>query len=71
MSRSTQRTDIPIYQRYSITVDEAVAYFMIGENRLRELVKSDRYADYLLWVGTTVRIKREQFEKFLDKTNIL
>lgn len=64
-------SDIPVQERYCITIEEAAAYFMIGENRLRELVKSDKYADYLLWIGSTVRIKREQFEKFLDKTNFL
>lgn len=65
------KLEIPIYQRFSISVEEAAAYFMIGENRLRELIKNDRNADYILWVGSTVRIKREQFEKFLAKTNFL
>ena len=65
------KLEIPIYQRFSISVEEAAAYFMIGENRLRDLIKSDRNADYILWVGSTVRIKREQFEKFLAKTNFL
>lgn len=65
------RLEIPVYQRFSITVEEAAAYFMIGENRLRELIKNDRNSDYILWVGSTVRIKREQFENFLAKTNFL
>lgn len=58
--------DIPIKEKYCITIPEAAAYFMIGQNRLRQIVSSNRSADYLLWVGDTVRIKREEFERYLS-----
>lgn len=61
MSRSTQRKDIPIHKRYSITVDEAVAYFTIGENRMRELVKSGKYADYISWMVQPSESKESTF----------
>lgn len=64
-------TDIPVQERYCITVEEAVAYTLIGENRLRELIKQNKHADFLIWTGSTVRIKRPQFEKFLEKINYL
>ena len=61
--------EIPIQDRYCLTVDEAAAYSLIGQNRLREIINNNRTADYLLWVGETVRIKRTAFEKFLDGIN--
>jgi len=54
-----------------MTVEEAAAYSLIGENRLREIINNDRYADFLLWVGNTVRIKRPLFEEYLAKLNFV
>ena len=30
---------IPIWEKYTLSVEEASVYFRIGENKLRELVK--------------------------------
>ena len=64
-------SDIPVQERYSITIEEAAAYTHIGENRLREYIKQNKHAEYLIWTGSTVRIKRPQFERFLEKVNYL
>ena len=40
--------------------------FRIGEGKLRRLVQENPRADYLLWNGNRVQIKREKFEKFID-----
>lgn len=32
-----QTYDIPIWRKYTLTVEEAAAYFRIGENKLRNL----------------------------------
>lgn len=69
LKRST--IDIPVWERFCLTVEEAAAYFLIGEARLRELVNKNRHADFLLWVGETVRIKRRQFEKYLESVNYI
>ncbi len=63
--------DIPIWEKFCLSVDEAAAYFMIGENRLREMIRNDHHADFLLWVGETVRIKRRQFEIYLESVNYI
>ena len=59
--------EIPIADRYCLTVDEAAAYTLIGQNRLREIIDNNKNADYLLWVGSQVRIKRSEFEKYLSQ----
>lgn len=43
-----------------------MAYFRIGEGKLRKLVSEDPNAEYLLWNGNRVQIKRERFERFVD-----
>lgn len=58
--------DIPIWQKYTLSVEEAASYFRIGEAKLRNLVAENKNADYLLWNGNRVQIKRVKFEHFID-----
>ena len=58
--------NIPLWEKYTLTVEEAAAYFRIGEHKLRRLISENKNADYLLWNGNRVQIKREKFEKFVD-----
>ena len=58
--------NIPVWEKYTLTVEEAAAYFRIGEHKLRNLINDNKYADYLLWNGNRVQIKRTKFEKFVD-----
>ena len=32
-----KQTDIPIWERYTLTIEEASKYYRIGENKLRRL----------------------------------
>ena len=61
-----QPYDIPIWRKYTLTVEEAAAYFRIGEHKLRNIINENKNADYLLWNGNRVPIKRAKFEKFVD-----
>lgn len=67
----TSKYFVPIWEKYALTIYEAAEYFGIGEHRLRELVRENRQADFVLWIGAKVEIKRKLFEKFLDETNAL
>ena len=58
--------DIPFWKKYTLSVEEAAAYFHIGENKLRNLINENQNADYLLWNGCRVLIKRVKFEHFID-----
>lgn len=62
-----KRFDIPYWEKYTLSIEEAAAYFRIGENKLRNLVEGNKNADYLLWNGNRVQIKRVLFEKFIDE----
>lgn len=78
LNNSTDKTDsmeknsyVPICEKYALTIYEAAEYFNIGEHRLRQIVKENRYADFVLWIGVKVEIKRKLFEQFLDGINSL
>lgn len=57
---------IPIWQKFTLTVEEAAVYFRIGENKLRQIMSENRNADFILWNGNRPQIKRQKFESFVD-----
>ena len=61
-----EKISVPIWERYTLTVEEASAYFRIGENKLRNLISSNKNARYILWNGNRPQIKRKLFEQFVD-----
>ena len=54
------------HERYSMTIEEAAGYSLIGENRLRKIIEEDKTLNWVLHIGSQVRIKRVLFEKWLD-----
>ena len=61
-----KQTDIPIWERYTLTIQEASKYFRIGENKLRRLAEENKNANWLIMNGNRIQIKRKQFEKIID-----
>jgi len=56
---------VPIWEKVTLTLNEAVAYSGIGINKLRTL--SDRPdCDFVLWIGRRKLIKRKKFDEFLE-----
>ena len=63
------RTDVPIHEKYVLSIEEAAAYFHIGQNRLRGLTAKYKDAEWVLWVQTHAMIKRRKFEEYIDSVN--
>ena len=61
-----KQTDIPIWERYTLTIEEASKHFRIGENKLRRLAEENKNANWLIMNGNRIQIKRKQFEKIID-----
>ena len=59
-------TDVPIWEKYTLTIEEASKYFRIGENKLRKLAEENPAAGWVIMNGNRIQIKRKQFEKFID-----
>ena len=45
-----KQTDIPIWERYTLTIEEASKYFRIGENKLRRLAEENKNAKLQLLI---------------------
>ena len=58
-------------QKYCLTIKEAAAYYGVGEHRLRKLVEEDPTLDWVLHIGTWVKVKRPQFENWLSGQTFL
>lgn len=57
---------IPIYHKYTLSIEEAAEYFRIGQKRLRQIVEDNPTAEYVLMNGNRVQIKRKLFEAYID-----
>lgn len=55
----------PIWERASLTLEEASAYTGIGVNKLRDM-SDEPDCDYVFWVGNKRMLKRKKLEKYLD-----
>lgn len=62
---------VPVSQQYTMTVEEASAYFRIGETKLRKIINENKNADFVLWNGSRPQIKRKLFEKYIDNCNAI
>ena len=63
--------EIPFWEQYTMTVEEAAAYFRIGENKLRKIISENKDAVFILWNGNRPQIKRTLFEKYIDKCSFV
>ena len=62
--------DVPIWEKYTLTIEEAARYFRIGEKKLRKLAEENPDASWLIMNGNRVQIKRRQFEKVIDSLDV-
>lgn len=63
--------EIPVWEKYTLSIEEAAVYFRIGENKLRRLISENPDADYILWNGTRAQIKRKKFEEVIDELSAI
>ena len=63
--------ELPIWEKPLLTVVEAAKYFQIGESNIRRLTREHKDEDFVQWKDSRVFIRREKFEKFLDRTNVI
>lgn len=66
-----KREEIPVWRKYSLSVQEAAVYFGIGEKRLREFIAYGLEDDCFITIGSHIRIKREKFAERLDEMAVI
>ena len=65
------QTEVPIWEKYTLTIEEAAKYFRIGENKLRRLAEENLSSGWVLVNGNRLQIKRKQFEKVIDELEVI
>lgn len=60
------KSEVPVWEKSNLTLEEAAAYFNIGVNKLRALT-DDKNCTFVLWVGTKRLIKKSALESYLNK----
>ena len=63
--------NVPVWEKYTLSIDEAALYFKIGRDKLRKIIAENPDADFVLWNGTRAQIKRKKFEEYIDKLNAI
>ena len=59
-------TDVPIWEKYTLTIEEASKYFRIWEKKLRKLAEENIDSGWVIVNGNRIQIKRKLFEKIID-----
>ena len=57
--------EVPIWEKSTLTLEEAAAYSGIGMGKIREL-SNDEKCRFVLWVGNKRLIKRRLFDQYID-----
>ncbi|MBP1570187.1 MAG: helix-turn-helix domain-containing protein [Oscillospiraceae bacterium] len=61
----SEKYEVPIWHKPTLTLEEASAYSGIGVNKLRTLCDNPKNK-FVVWNGTKRMIKREAFETYLN-----
>lgn len=64
-------TEVPVWEKYTLSIEEAADYFRIGQRRLRQMVTDNPNANFVLSNGNRIQIKRKLFEQFIDKASAI
>ena len=62
--------DIPIGEKYTLTIKEASTYFNIGFKKMRRLAE-DNLGQFSVFCGNKFLIIREKFEEYLAECSAL
>ena len=66
MTRAEKEKTVPVWERTTITLEEAAAYTGIGVKKLRQMT-DEPTCNYVIWVGTRRMIKRKKLDEFIDQ----
>ncbi len=67
-----KKVKIPVREKYVLTREEAMAYFNIGEKKMRRLIQ-EHFDDhtFVVFNGKKTLIIRSRFEDFINNTSSL
>lgn len=59
--------EIPIWEKATLSIEEAAAYSGIGINKLRTMTNSES-CPFVLWNGSHKLIKRTELDKYINRS---
>lgn len=62
--------NIPIHEKFNLTIEEASQYFNIGRDKMYELTKIEGN-NFVLHNGRNILIKRKLLEKYLEQNSYI
>ena len=62
-----EKTDLPLSEKYALTIKEASVYFNIGNKKMRRLAE-DNLGHFAVESGNRFLIIRPKFEQFLAQS---
>lgn len=66
-----KKIEIPIWEKYALTIDEAALYFRIGENAIRRIISENQDANFWFMIGNRKLIKRVLFEEYMNGVTVI
>lgn len=63
----TVQQEIPFWEKFSLTIQEASEYFGIGTKKIRELLHEPD-CDFVFYIGKKTLIKRKKMEEYVNNT---
>lgn len=61
--------NVPIWEKFALTIQEAAQYFNLGEKKIRKLAQEHLDFGFVLQNGNKTLIKRKKFEEFINSTS--
>ncbi len=62
--------EIPVWEKLTLTVEEAAAYSNIGINKIRSLL-NEPACPFVVFIGNKRLVKRKEFEKYINQRNVI
>jgi len=62
---NTEKNQVPIHLKITLTIKEAAEYSNIGINRIEQMLKQPN-CPFVLYVGTKKLVKRKAFEQYIS-----
>ena len=66
IEKQNEKKFVPIWEKSTLTIEEAALYSGIGRNKLRQLTDDDN-CPFVLWVGSKRLIKRKLLDEHIEK----
>lgn len=58
--------EVPIWEKTTLTLEEAAIYTGVGINKLRD-ISNDERCNFVLWNGSKRLLKRKQLDDYLAR----